>query len=114
STTDGLLFFSEHGPRRAAIDPRREIGDFFVPGQDGFVGRNTVRGDSFVNLDVALSKGFAIADNQRLDFRTEVFNALNRANFGIPIRTLGSPAFGSAVETANPARVVQFALKYSF
>jgi hypothetical protein len=114
ATTDGLVFFDGHGRRRVAIANNRDIPNFFEPGRDGFVGRNTVRGDSFVNLDVALSKGFAIADNSRLDFRTEFFNALNRANFGIPVRTLGSPAFGSAVETANPARVVQFALKYSF
>jgi len=114
ATIDGLVFFDGHGRRRVAIANSRDIPNFFTPGVDGFVGRNTVRGDSFVNLDVALSKGFTIADNQRLDFRTEFFNALNRANFGIPIRTLGSPAFGSAVETANPARVVQFALKYSF
>jgi hypothetical protein len=114
STTDGLVFFRGHRRQKVAMAPTSNITDFFTPGRDGFVGRNTVRGDSFVNLDVALSKGFAITDKQRLDFRTEFFNALNRANFGIPIRTLGSPAFGSAVETANPARVVQFALKYSF
>jgi hypothetical protein len=114
STTDGLMFFGGHGRQKVAMAPTSNVTDFFTPGRDGFVGRNTVRGDSFVNLDVALSKGFAIWDNQRLDFRTEFFNALNRANFGIPIRTLGSPAFGSAVETASPARVVQFALKYSF
>jgi len=114
STTDGLVFFHGHGRQRVAISSNSDIPDFFVSGRDGFVGRNTVRGDSFVNLDMALSKGFAFTDNQRLDFRAEFFNALNRSNFGLPIRTLGSPAFGSAVETANPARIVQFALKYSF
>lgn len=114
STTDGLVFFHGHSRQRVAIAGNRDIPDFFVPGRDGFVGRNTVRADSFVNLDLALSKGFAFTDSRRLDFRTEFFNALNRANFGTPIRTLGSPAFGSAVETANPARIVQFALKFSF
>lgn len=114
STTDGLVFFHGHGRQRAAIPSNRDITDFFVSGRDGFVGRNTVRGDSFVNLDMALSKGFTFTDSQRLDFRAEFFNALNRSNFGLPIRMLGSPAFGSAVETANPARIVQFALKFSF
>ncbi|HXU10021.1 MAG TPA: hypothetical protein VN743_13575, partial [Blastocatellia bacterium] len=114
STTDGLMFFGGHRRQKVAIAQGNDVDDFFTFGRAGFVGRNTVRGDSFVNLDVALRKSFAIGDSQRLDFRTEFFNALNRANFGIPIRTLGSPSFGSAVETANPARVVQFALKYSF
>jgi hypothetical protein len=114
STTDGLVFFSGHGRQRVAIAGGRSVTDFFVLGRDGFVGRNTVRADGFVNLDLALSKRFAFTDNQRLDFRAEFFNALNRANFGIPIHTIGSPGFGSAVETANPARIIQFALKYSF
>jgi hypothetical protein len=114
STTDGLVFFSGHGRQKVAMAAGRDVTNFFVLGRDGFVGRNTVRGDSFVNWDLALSKGFAFTESQRLDFRTEFFNALNRANFGLPIRTIGSPGFGSAVETVNPARIIQFALKYSF
>jgi hypothetical protein len=83
-------------------------------GQNGSVGRNTVRGDSFVNWDIALDKVFRFTESQALDFRTEIFNLMNRANFGLPIRVLSAPGFGSAVETVNPARIVQFALKYSF
>jgi len=114
STSDGLVFFSGHGRQRVAVAPGRTVADFFVLGRDGFVGRNTVRGDSFVTWDVALNKRFTFTDSQWLDFKAEFFNALNRANFGTPIRTLSSPGFGSSVETANPARIIQFALKYSF
>jgi hypothetical protein len=114
STTDGLVFLTGHGRQRVALAPGRDVTNFFVLGRDGFVGRNTVRGDSFVNWDLALNKRFAFTESQKLDFRTEFFNALNRANFGLPIRTIGSPGFGSSVETANPARLIQFALKYSF
>jgi len=39
---------------------------------------------------------------------------MNRPNFGLPIRTIGAPGFGSAVDTVTPARLTQFALKYSF
>lgn len=49
-----------------------------------------------------------------LILRTEFFNLLNRANFGLPIRVIGAPGFGSAVETVTPARMIQFALKYGF
>jgi hypothetical protein len=114
ATTDGLVFFSGHGRQKVATAPDRDVSAFFTLGRNGFVGRNTARGDSFVNLDVALNKSFRFTESQKLEFRTEFFNALNRANFGLPIRTLGSPGFGSAVETVNPARILQFALKYSF
>jgi hypothetical protein len=114
STTDGLVFFSGHHRQKVAMAAGRDVPDFFVAGRDGFVGRNTVRADSFVNWDAALIKRFAFTEKQKLDFRAEFFNALNRTNFGVPIHTLGSPGFGSAVETANPARIIQLALKYSF
>ena len=41
-------------------------------------------------------------------------NALNRANFGVPVRYLEAPGFGRAVSTVTPGRRVQFALKYVF
>ena len=114
STTDGLVFFSGHGRQKVAMAPGRDVNGFFTLGRNGGVGRNTARGDSFVNLDLGLNKNFRFTESQKLEFRAEFFNALNRANFGLPIRTLGSPGFGSAVETVNPARIIQFALKYSF
>ena len=44
----------------------------------------------------------------------EIFNFINRANYGVPIRFLEFPSFGQADNTVTPARRVQFALKYSF
>jgi hypothetical protein len=114
STMDGLIFFDDHGPQKVATSPDRALTDFLVFGENGAVGRNTVRADSFINLDFAFGKRFKFAERHRLDFRTEFFNLFNRANFGIPIRTLGSPGFGRAVETVNSARTIQFALKYGF
>jgi hypothetical protein len=61
-----------------------------------------------------MSKNFRFTESQNLEFRTEVFNFLNRSNYGIPIRTIGAPGFGSSVDTVNPARTIQLALKYSF
>jgi hypothetical protein len=80
----------------------------------GSVGRNTARGDGFIDLDLAVSRKFQLSERHSLDFRAEVFNVVNRANFGLPVRIIGAPGFGSAVETAAPARVMQFALKYGF
>jgi protocatechuate 3,4-dioxygenase beta subunit len=114
STVDGLIFFQGHGPRRVAISQERKITDFFVFGQDGLVGRNTARGDSFVNWDLAVHKLYQINERQKIELRTEFFNLLNRTNFGLPIRFLDSPGFGASVDTVNPARIIQLVLKYSF
>ncbi|HXF38638.1 MAG TPA: TonB-dependent receptor [Blastocatellia bacterium] len=114
STTDGLVFFDGHGARKVAMKSGLAATDFFKLGQSGSVGRNTARGDGFINLDLAMSKRFRLSERHALDFRTGFFNVMNRANFGLPIRTIGAPGFGSAVETAAPARIIQFALKYGF
>jgi len=114
STTDGLAFFSGHGSRKLAVAPGRAATDFFVLTKEGSVGRNTARGDGSINLDLTMRKRFQLNERHALDFRSEFFNVMNRANFGLPVRVIGAPGFGSAVETATPARIVQFALKYSF
>ena len=114
STTNGLVFFSGHGSRKIALSPGREAKNFFVLLRDGAVGRNTPRGDGFMEVDVAIRKRFKIRESQALDLRFEGFNVMNRANFGLPIRTIGAPGFGTAVDTASPARIIQVALKYGF
>ncbi|MEK6303927.1 MAG: carboxypeptidase-like regulatory domain-containing protein [Acidobacteriota bacterium] len=114
STTEGLAFFNGHGARKVAVAPGRAASDFFNLTKAGSVGRNTARGDAFINLDLAMRKRFQLSERHSLDFRAEFFNVLNRSNFGLPVRVIGAPAFGSAVETSAPARVVQFALKYAF
>jgi hypothetical protein len=44
----------------------------------------------------------------------DIFNFINRANFGVPVRFLEAHGFGQAFDTVTPARRIQFALKYSF
>ncbi|HLG12936.1 MAG TPA: carboxypeptidase-like regulatory domain-containing protein [Blastocatellia bacterium] len=114
STTGGLIFLSGHGPQRVALKKGKDVNDFFVLARNGVVGRNTARGDGLVNLDLAASKRFKFGERQILEWRTEFFNVFNRANFGLPVRVIGAPGFGSATETITPARTLQFALKYSF
>lgn len=83
-------------------------------GQDGSIGRNTFRAGNVLELDLALVKNFAVTERQRVTFRVDVFNFINRANFGVPVRFLEAPGFGRATDTVTPGRRVQFALKYSF
>jgi hypothetical protein len=82
--------------------------------QDGRIGRNTFRAGNVVELDLSATKNFSLGERQRLLLRVDVFNFINRANFGVPVRFLESPAFGQAISTITPPRRVQIALKYSF
>jgi len=113
NTTDGLL---QTGDRRQPL--RLTTDDLSLlrapVGSDGQIGRNTFRAGDTLELDLAVSKRFALSERQNLILRADIFNFINRANFGIPERILESPGFGSATETATPGRRIQFALKYSF
>ena len=83
-------------------------------GTDGSIGRNTFRAGNVLSLDVSFVKKFAISERQNVTFRMDVFNFIDRANYGIPVRFLEAPGFGRAVDTVTPGRRVQFALKYTF
>ena len=83
-------------------------------GEDGRVGRNTFRAGSYLDMNLALVKAFPLGESRRLVFRTEVFNFLDRANFGVPVRHLEAVGFGQATSTLTPGRRVQFHLKFSF
>jgi hypothetical protein len=95
---------------------------FAVPeaGFYGDLGRNTVIGPGFVNWDVSLMKNTSlpgVSDSAALQFRAEVFNILNRANFGDPNRTVfnSSQAIvgnaGRITQTVTTARQVQLGVK---
>ena len=102
-------------------DPRQPIRlttanpyDLLAPfGQDGQVGRNSFRAGNVLELDVSVIKQFAIG-SKRLGFRTDIFNFIDRANFGVPVRLLEAPGFGKATNTVTPGRRIQFGLKYEF
>lgn len=83
-------------------------------GEDGSVGRNTFRARSTVTFDLSFLRTFNFSAERQFQFRTEIFNLFNRANFGIPERILESPAFGKSVRTTTPARMIQFGFKFLF
>jgi hypothetical protein len=53
-------------------------------------------------------------EKSSLQFRAELFNALNHPQFANPDTTFGSPTFGVISSTAVNARVGQLALKLAF
>jgi hypothetical protein len=82
-------------------------------GSFGNAGRNILDGPGLQAVNVSIVKSTAIAEGLNVQFRTEFFNALNRANYNLPDKFLGSPTFGQAVSAQDPRRI-QFALKFLF
>ena len=86
---------------------------FPAPFAFGSATRNSVLGPGFVNLDFALAKSWPLASSRRLEFRWEIFNLFNRANFDLPNRIFGTPNFGRIFSARNP-REMQFGLRLTF
>jgi hypothetical protein len=84
------------------------------PGRYGNAARNLFSGPGSFNTDISVVKTFPISDRYgQLQFRSEFFNAMNRANFGQPDGNLIDKTFGQ-IQTAADPRIVQFALRYRF
>ena len=79
----------------------------------GSAPRNSVTGPGYANVDLALARTIPLSGSARLEFRWEVFNALNCVNFDLPNRVFGSPNFGRIFSAKN-AREMQFALRATF
>jgi carboxypeptidase family protein len=79
----------------------------------GTAGVGIMRGPGSVNFDFTLAKNFHLTERNYFQFRTELFNAFNRANFGPPNIARDSGGFGSILSAAN-ARIIQFGLKFYY
>jgi len=60
-----------------------------------------------------LLRNFQTSESTRLEFRYELFNATNHTNFNIPGVNFGTADFG-VIGSAQPARQMQFGLKFYF
>jgi hypothetical protein len=93
-----------------------------APGTFGNLGQGSILGPGFWEWDGALSREFAIREQQRIELRFEGFNVTNSFHPGNPGLSTGSAnSFGVITADATPpsattapARVLQFALKYVF
>lgn len=54
------------------------------PGVFGNAGRNILRGPGFAQVDFSVFKNTRVTENTALQFRVEIFNLFNRANFADP------------------------------
>jgi Carboxypeptidase regulatory-like domain/TonB-dependent Receptor Plug Domain len=94
----------------------------------GNAGRNILIGPGLTDLDFSVFKNNhirRISENFNVQFRAEIFNLMNHANFGPP--TVGdvntdifdgtgspNPIAGALVRTNTTAREIQFAIKFIF
>jgi hypothetical protein len=97
-------------------------------GSYGNVGRNSIRGPHFVNLDLSLVRRFKLNERVNMQLRIEGFNVLNHTNFvgayapsglyagqsyGTLSQNLGAANFGQITGAYDP-RIFQFALKLAY
>jgi hypothetical protein len=94
--------------------------DFIVPanGTYGNVGRDVLQGPGLATVDASMIKNTAIGERMNLQFRAELFNLLNRANFATPnpvvFTSAGTPPVstaGTISATSTTSRQIQLGLK---
>ncbi len=83
-------------------------------GHFGNSSRNPILSPGLNNWDIGIQKFFTIKEDVRLQFRTEMFNAFNHAQFGGPNANTGSGANFGLVGGARAPRLIQFGLKLLF
>lgn len=79
----------------------------------GDVGRNTLRGDGFGNIDMGFIKNTRFG-RQNFQIRLEAFNLTNTRNFGVPNSQINSANFLNQWGTDGGGRKIWAALRYTF
>jgi hypothetical protein len=93
--------------QRITQDPNSPVQQF------GSAGRNIAQGPGYADWDFSLFKNIRVAESKELQFRAEFFNLLNHTNFHNPDSDMNSQTFNQILE-AQPPRLIQFALKFTF
>jgi hypothetical protein len=118
--------FVTNGPIRNKLDHYFNASCFTTPPVIGADGIGTGFGNSATgitngpgqaNIDLAISKTTPLrrlSDSSSVQFRAEMYNALNHPQFADPDNDFASPTFGVIRGTSVNPRVVQFALKLAF
>jgi len=92
-------------------------------GTFGNTPRDSLRGPGFANVDLSFVKNQGIGGPRKVQFRLEIFNVFNRANFAVPNRAVFAgataadpvlPTAGQITRTSNSSRQLQFGVKLLF
>ena len=84
-------------------------------GYFGNAGRDVIYGPGVNNWDLGFQKFFPLAsEHRRLEFRAEMFNAFNPAQFSLPNGNTGSGLNFGRVSGAGSPRLMQMSMKVLF
>ncbi|HZQ20040.1 MAG TPA: carboxypeptidase regulatory-like domain-containing protein [Terriglobales bacterium] len=109
------------GPFRR-LSPQSSGGYYFDPasftdaplGQIGNTPRTICCGPGIANLDLGIHKTFSLNEEEKLEFRAEIFNILNHTQFMNPDGDITDGASFGQVSGARDPRLIQFALRLTF
>ena len=113
--TLGCWYFTSSNPACKALLPS-QADTFVLPAQFtyGNAGRNLLRGDRLLQLDMSLIKHFKLTETKGFEFRAQVFNLTNTPSFGSPSGTVNLATGGQVTSTRNQPRLYEFGLKFNF
>jgi hypothetical protein len=73
----------------------------------GTIGRNSIYGPHFFDVDISLMKDIRIKERVTFSFGATAFNAFNHPNFDQPVSDISNPLFGSSIaEVAPPTSIL--------
>jgi hypothetical protein len=84
-----------------------------APGYFGDAATGSIIGPGVMNFDMAFYKDFHVKERHTFQFRAELFNIFNRANFSGVSTGYAAGNFGQITSALDP-RIVEFALRYQF
>ena len=111
----GCWYYTSSNPTCKALFPT-QTDTFALPANFtyGNAGRNIMRGDRLVQLDMSLIKNFRVTEGKNFDFRAQVFNVTNTASFSNPGGSFNLATGGVVTSTRNQPRLYEFSLKFNF
>ena len=88
-----------------------------APNTYGTLGRNSLFGPGYANVDMSLAKGWGLpflGEAGRVEYRFEAFNLFNATHMSNPVTGLTNPNFGRITGTDGDPRILQMALKVAW
>ena len=114
--TCGVTTFCQAWLNKAAFSSNAagSLG-IIAPGTFGNLGRSSVAGPNFWEIDAAVSRVFPIHDKMSVEVRGEAFNLTNSFRTGVnSVATARNSASFGASTTASDPRILQLAAKFVF
>ena len=101
-------------PIAGGFDPNIFTNATVRLGTIGNAPRSICCGKGINNFEIGILKATSLAERARLEFRAELFNMFNHAQFFVPDGNITNGNDFGRVKRARDPRLVQFALKLFF